>query len=140
MNRSLCCGAESEADLSKKKRKPAWWNGGSADIKHAQVSRVMMQSYAWKSLSAGSQSVYLYLMLQYEGEVVNPSGKITTTVRQAAEGTGRNSKTIVRAFAELERLGFIECVQRGGFPKIPSVYRFSTHWATLSEPEPEVPW
>jgi hypothetical protein len=77
-----------------------------------QVERYIMQSVAWRSLSANARAAYLEVFFGYTG---TNNGEILLSAQMLADRLNRDKSTAARALSELERLGFIECRSKGGF-------------------------
>jgi len=71
------------------------------------MTRVLMQTDAWRSLSTTAQALYPWVRLEWKGSKVNNNGKISLSVRQAAERMGVSKDTAARAFQELQAKGFL---------------------------------
>ncbi|AJE47176.1 hypothetical protein P73_2461 [Celeribacter indicus] len=70
--------------------------------------RNTMEAPAWRALSPTSQSLYVWVRLEWRGPKANNNGKIRLSVRQAAERMGVKSlNTISRAFHDLQAKGFL---------------------------------
>lgn len=71
-----------------------------------------MQTIAWRSLSTTAQALYPWLKLEWRGPRANNNGKISLSVRQAADAMGISKDTAAKAFQELQAKGFIVCKKR----------------------------
>jgi hypothetical protein len=69
--------------------------------------REVMQTPAWRALSAAAASLYPFLKLEWRGPKDNNNGEIRLSVRQAAERIGCSPKTAARAFHDLQAKGFL---------------------------------
>lgn len=87
----------------------------------------MMESAAWRSLSAAERVVYIEVRRRYNGK---NNGWIALSVRDAAARCNINKDTASKAFATLQARGFIECVTPGGFSR---KVRHATEWRLLDE-------
>ena len=77
-------------------------------IEHfASLSRSLMETDAWRALPSASQALYPWLKLEWRGAKFNNNGKISLSVRQAADCLGCNVKTATSAFRPLQAKGFI---------------------------------
>jgi hypothetical protein len=92
-----------------------------------RLDSFMMESAAWRSLTAAARVVYIEVRRRFNG--VN-NGWITLSVRDAAERCNINKDTARKALATLQDLGFIECVTPGGFTR---KVRHATEWRLLDE-------
>ena len=66
---------------------------------------------AWRALSPKAQALYPWLKLEWKGPKANNNGKISLSVRQAAECMGVSNDTAAKAFHELQAKGFIVVIQ-----------------------------
>ena len=71
------------------------------------MTRALMQTNAWRSLSTTAQALYPWVRLEWKGPKANNNGKISLSVRQAAERLGVSKDTAARAFQELQAKGFL---------------------------------
>lgn len=72
----------------------------------------LLETSAWRSLSAQARAVYVQLGLRYRGA---NNGRLALSVRDAAAECRINKTTAARAFSELVERGFIELAQAGAF-------------------------
>ena len=77
-----------------------------------QLFYFMMDSEAWKDLTALERAIYLELTRRYNG---TNNGRIGYSARMAAEEFKVSKDTAARALRSLERHGFIVCESRGAF-------------------------
>ena len=68
---------------------------------------VYMQDPAWRALSPKAQALYPWLKMEWKGPKANNNGKISLSVRQAAECMGVANDSAAKAFHELQAKGFI---------------------------------
>lgn len=73
----------------------------------AKMLRSTMQTPAWRALSPMAQALYPWLMLEWHGPKSNNNGRITLSVRQAAQAMGIGINTAARAFHDLQAKGFV---------------------------------
>ncbi len=73
----------------------------------ARLPRSLMETDAWRALSSSAQALYPWLKLEWHGPKANNNGRISLSVRQAAQKLGMNPKTMTRAFHDLQAKGFI---------------------------------
>lgn len=88
------------------------------DEAHARIYHSMIESGAFRAASGNAVKLLVVLTnLEKENRKTHKSnnGSIFLSVRQAAEWTGLHPSTVVAAFRELDKLGFIKAVQRGHF-------------------------
>lgn len=71
------------------------------------MTRVLMNTQAWKSLSSTAQALYPWIKLEWKGPKANNNGKISLSVRQAADRLGISKDTAARAFQDLQAKGFL---------------------------------
>jgi hypothetical protein len=92
----------------------------------------MLETDAWKALSAPARAVYIQIGFRYNG---CNNGKIALSVRDAASECGLAKDTANRAFKELVDLGFIEETRHGGFShktRIASEWRMTAYQCDLT--------
>ncbi len=75
--------------------------------KFTMMILVYMQHPAWRALSPKAQALYPWLKMEWKGPKANNNGKISLSVRQAAECMGVANDTAAKAFHELQAKGFI---------------------------------
>lgn len=73
----------------------------------APMIRDTMETPAWRALSSTSQSLYVWLKLEWKGAANNNNGKIQFSNRQASNCLGVSINTASRAFHDLQAKGFI---------------------------------
>lgn len=73
--------------------------------------RSMMETPAWRALSPTAQALYPWLRLEWRGPKANNNGKISLSVRQAAERMGVSVNTAAKAYHDLQAKGFIVVTQ-----------------------------
>ena len=73
----------------------------------AALPRELMETPAWRGLSVYAQALYPWLKLEWRGAKANNNGKISLSVRQAAERMGVGINTAARAFHDLQAKGFL---------------------------------
>lgn len=79
---------------------------------HVRLYGWLLQSEAWKDLSAEGRALYVLLKQVYKG--IN-NGRLILSIRQASEALHVSKTTAPKAFAELVSHGFIEIHIRGSF-------------------------
>ena len=79
--------------------------------KFTVMSLYNMQDPAWRALSPKSQALYPWLKLEWKGPKANNNGKISLSVRQAAECMGVSNDTAAKAFHDLQAKGFIVLIK-----------------------------
>jgi Fic family protein len=72
----------------------------------------MMETEAWRALSAQERAVYLQLYKRFNG---SNNGYLALSVRDAAAECNISKDTANKCFAELQAHGFIELVKQGAF-------------------------
>ena len=113
---------------SKAKRDVQAWETPNASGHFTRLFDDLLNSEAFKRLSAQAKLVYILMRQEYKGEgytgnkVKCPYSKIETY------RIGR--KSISKGIQELIEAGFIEIVEQGGLYHRPSVYKFSSRWYT----------
>ena len=85
----------------------------------------VMQTPAWRALSATAQSLYVWIKLEWSGPQYDKNGKLRLSVRQAAERMGCAHDTAAKGFRELQAKGFIiqteaACLGTQGMGKAPA--------------------
>ena len=86
---------------------------GSPRGKYASIMLYVVDTDAWRALGIASHSLFILLCLEWNGPNYNNNGKITLSVRQAAERMGVSRDTAAKAFRDLQAKGFI-VVTKGG--------------------------
>lgn len=77
----------------------------------ASMKRAIMETEAWRSLPPVAQALYPWLLLEWRGPGNNNNGRISLSVRQAAERIGVSKDTASKAFRDLQSRGFIFCTK-----------------------------
>ena len=80
---------------------------GSKDGKFTKIILRTINTNAWRDLPTKSQSLYMWLKLEWKGDKYNNNGKIALSCRQAANKMGVSINTAATAFRELQAKGFI---------------------------------
>ena len=86
---------------------------GSPKGKFTTLNLYVVDALAWRAVKTTSHSLFILLCLEWSGPKYNNNGKITLSVRQAAERMGVSRDTAAKAFRELQAKGFI-VVTKGG--------------------------
>lgn len=73
----------------------------------APMNRALMEEPAWRALTPVAQALYPWLKLEWRGPKANNNGRISLSVRQAADCLGVGINTAARAFHELQAKGLI---------------------------------
>ena len=73
----------------------------------AKMTRIMMETPAWRALSPVAQALYPWIRLEWKGPDVNNNGKIRLSVRQAEQRLGVSRNTAAGGFRELQAKGFL---------------------------------
>lgn len=76
------------------------------------INHWVMNTPAWKDLSANARAIYLEIMKRYNG---SNNGRIGYSVRQGAQELNVSKGTASKAFKELASHGFIVAEQKGSF-------------------------
>lgn len=79
-----------------------------------QLPHFMLESPAWRSLSAQEQATYIVVAKAYNG---SNNGRLAVSVRQIAQRANVNKDTASKCLATLQARGFIECASPGGFTR-----------------------
>ena len=95
--------------MGKVRKKPY----GSPLSKYARILLYVVDTDAWRALGTASHSLFILLSLEWNGPNYNNNGKISLSVRQAAERMGVSRDTAAKAFRDLQAKGFI-VVTKGG--------------------------
>lgn len=96
---------------------------------YIKLEHYMMDSAAWTSLTDRAVWLYLELRRQFnfskggDNYLVLPFSKVKWRMSRGSFSKGMK---------ELERLGFIRCMQRGGLFRRPSVYAVCNDWQQVS--------
>ncbi len=79
-----------------------------------QLPHFLLESPAWRSLTAQEQAAYVAIAQVYNG---SNNGRLAVSVRQVAERANVNKDTAGRCLATLQAKGFVECASPGGFSR-----------------------
>ena len=82
--------------------------------RYFQLHHYMLNTDAWKALSAASRAVYIAVGSRYNG---SNNGRLSCSVRDAASECNMAINTANRAFKELIALGFIEETRHGSLSR-----------------------
>lgn len=85
---------------------------GSPSGKFLTLPLTVIDTPAWRALSISAQALFPWLLMEFKGKNYNNNGKISLSVRQAAERMGVARDTAARAFRDLQAKGFIK-VKKG---------------------------
>ena len=80
---------------------------GNADGKFASLPFTVIDTPAWRALRLSAQALFPWLLMEFKGDKYNNNGKISLSVRQAAERMGVARDTAAKAFRDLQAKGFI---------------------------------
>lgn len=89
----------------------------------AMVDKEILYSSSWAELPYSAMVVYVHL----KGEFVGYNKKELKLPYSQMKGI-MSSATFWRAINMLEKIGFIDRIQRGGLEKNPNVYALSDRW------------
>jgi DNA-binding transcriptional MocR family regulator len=78
---------------------------------YTKMVRNMMETPAWRALPPTAQALYPWLRLEWRGPKANNNGKVSLSVRHAAERMGVSLNTAAKAFHALQAKGFIVVTQ-----------------------------
>jgi len=82
--------------------------GRTEPVEHfAKLTRALMETPAWRTLSTTAMALYPWLRLEWHGPQNNNNGRIRLSVRQAAKKLGVSNDTAARAFRDLQGKGFL---------------------------------
>lgn len=76
------------------------------------IERYLLNSPAWRDLSATARAAYIELASGYDG---SNNGRIVLGSQTLGKHMGCNKTTAARALKELVDHGFADCVKKGGF-------------------------
>lgn len=76
-----------------------------------KMIRSTMETPAWRALSPKAQALYPWFKLEWRGPQANNNGKISFSVRQAAQALGVADDTANKAMHELQAKGFLVVTQ-----------------------------
>ena len=107
---------------------------GRRDSHFIRLYDSQLYSPAMKHLSGEGLKLYILLRDQYRERPEQTGGEVKCPYKYLLENGFKSRDTISRKFVELEKFGLINIKVSGGFG-IPSVYRFSDKWKTISEEE-----
>ena len=98
--------------MSRKRKANKTGRGGNALSSFVALERYILNSAAWRDLSAIARAAYIELAAGFDG---SNNGRIVLGSRTLGERMACNKSTAARALAELTEHGFVECRKRGGF-------------------------
>lgn len=98
--------------------------------RYVSLRHWLLESAAWRDLSAGARAVYVMLSQRYAGPGSN-NGQIPLSVREVVDELHVGKATAHGYFVELEEHGFIEVVIRGTFKRKD---RRATEWRLTEHP------
>ena len=84
------------------------------EARHLRLYHWMLKSEAWKSLDATARAIYIEMAGRYAGPLSN-NGRISYSVREAAEALKISKATASRALVVLQERGFIVATKHGTF-------------------------
>jgi DNA-binding transcriptional regulator YhcF (GntR family) len=82
--------------------------------RHVRLHHYLMQTPAWQSLDTVARCIYIEIATRYAGLGSN-NGRISYSVREAADHLHVGKSTAMRALDQLQDRGFVVCEQRGAF-------------------------
>jgi len=95
----------------------------SADNHHIRITRSMLSSNAWKTLTVHSRVLYMEMKSKYTGGNEND---ISFTYKEALEIM--NDRTFTKCIDQLIDLGFIKLLEQNWTLRKPNIYGFSDQW------------
>lgn len=96
--------------MSRTNRKGRSADGG----RFVQLHHFMLNSPAWRCLSAQDRAAYVAVAMTYNGA---NNGYLAVSVRQIAEHANINKDTAAKCLGRLQKLGFLELVTPGAFSR-----------------------
>ncbi len=101
------------------RRKHDQWNPPFAAIGKS----IWLKDPEWRQFSPGARDLYALLKCSFDG---HNNGALTVFYSQLRGVRGlSSSRTISKAFSELEKAGWIEATERGGMFRRPTKYRLT---------------
>jgi len=97
--------------------------------RYVKLDDDMTNSAAWDSLSFGAIWVYIELRKRYD----HMNGGNDRLILPWSKIHGINHHTFAKRKRELIARGFIDCVDPGGLPQRPAIYRLSNRWKAISQ-------
>lgn len=91
------------------------------DAPHVRLYFRMLESKPWNSLSPYSQVLYIKLLKEHRGRSENRFKLPYSCINYSPATTSR-------CLAELQKWGFIDCVEKGGLFHKSNVYALSERW------------
>ncbi len=88
--------------------------GRVSEPRHIRIYHRITGSRAWQAASGNAIKLLIAVMRLNNGE---NNGSLFMSVRTGAAETGLSTKTVTKAFAELEDLGFLASTERGHFAR-----------------------
>ena len=100
--------------------------------KHVAIYEDMQRTEAWRTLKPSPRALYVEIKRRFYG---SNNGQILLSYRDAAKLLNVSHNTVGRWFKELERRGFIVCMQRHYLG--PSGVGKTSHWRLTEWPTPD---
>lgn len=95
----------------------------SPDNHHIRLTRSMLSSKAWKSLTMHSKVLYMEMKNKYTG---NNENDISFTYKEAMEIM--NDRTFTKCVDQLIECGFIKLLEQNWTLRKPNIYGFNDQW------------
>lgn len=99
----------------------------SADNHHIRITRSMMESKAWKTLSVHSIVLYMHFKAKYTGSNEN---NISFTYKEAMEIM--NDRTFTKCIDQLIECGFVKLIEQNWTTRRPNIYGFNDQWKNFA--------
>lgn len=120
---------------NRKKFTPQEFEKIGASNLSAVIYASMMQSNAFLDLSANAIKLYLYMKLQFYGQVQKPGDKpdqfvFNRSMYVTTYGIFSNGAQFTQYCHELIKHGFIELIECGATTRSNNIYKFSDKWQT----------
>ncbi len=105
----------------------------NADNRHIRITLDMMESKAWKKLTAHSKMVYQEMKAKYTGSNEN---NISFTYKEATEIM--NERTFTKCIDQLIECGFIKLIEQNWATRKSNIYGFNDQWKLFATAKIEV--
>ncbi|CAM4408041.1 hypothetical protein FHS16_001753 [Paenibacillus endophyticus] len=105
----------------------------SADKHHIRITRSMMSTGAWKTLTVHSKVLYIEMKNKYTGSNEND---ISFTYKEAAEIM--NARTFTKSVDQLIEYGFIKLIEQNWTTRRPNIYGFNDQWKLFASGKQDV--
>lgn len=102
-------------------------SGRNREGRHVRLYHYVLDSPAWRMLTAAERAIYVDLAKRYDGR---NNGRIVYSIREAASELSIGKTKAAEALLRLQQLGFVEITRKGffhGAAKVASEFRLTEH-------------